>query len=243
MKHWLGRNAARKGQFIVIAALVIALLVMATVLGIYQLAQDRQQLRYTSAKEILLSITTDLERALGYALSNSSLLYERLWWEQLDVLNAADRSNRTGHEFVSTWTRSILTSYSNLGARMGWGYPYTFNFEWGRVTTSPARGYSQVDTEFHLDLTGLGISGWVGKAAKRVQLTLYPESITVNGLESTFMFSLDKEWDRTIDNLSEEDIKDIKVEYGYADKPWVPPVLRHAKVVPGGLKYLGNGAY
>ena len=158
-----------RGQFVVIAALLIALLTLSLALSIHQVNLHRQQLRYEPVEELVLGITSDLDRCLTYALSLASQKYYET--RSLDI------ARNEGYQFISKWVRSILASYAHLGIKMIMHSPLNpteegptdvqIIFNWD----NPA-GNSKVDTQFDLDIEAYGFKGWVGRSAKFVNLEI-----------------------------------------------------------------------
>ena len=64
-----------RGQFVIIAALLIAVLTFSMAYSIHQINLQRQELAYSPVQELVLGITSDLERALNTACNASSLAF------------------------------------------------------------------------------------------------------------------------------------------------------------------------
>jgi len=204
---------ARRGQFVVIAALIISILVMGTALVISQLGSTRQRLAYRPVKETVLAITSDLDRALAHALSAASLKYNQTYQQE----PASDE----GYSFISAWTRAVITTYSNLGLEMRLtpaqeGYTdVKFLFDWGTTT-----GLSYAATKFDMNVTTLGFTGWKGESVKAAILAMNPDSITVQETPlpgtTTLTFQLTDENGAPISDLAEENLQAlIHLTQGY----------------------------
>lgn len=104
--HSLVRN--KKGQFVIIIALLIAALTLAAVISIQGINIHSQSISYKPANEFLLGVTSDMNRALTFALS-----------EYTDgVLNQGlteGAAAAVGSQFMESWKQSMLTSYSSYG--------------------------------------------------------------------------------------------------------------------------------
>ncbi|MEM2904891.1 MAG: hypothetical protein QW057_02165 [Candidatus Bathyarchaeia archaeon] len=224
-------HTARRGQFIIIAAVLIGVLVMTTALAIGQLATVAKRLNYKPVKETILAITSDLDRALTHALSAASLAYNASGYDE-------QSASEEGYRFISAWTRSVLTAYSNLGLEMKLtpaqdGYTdVKFLFDWGTTT-----GLSYAATKFHMNATALGFTGWKGESVKAVILQMKPDTITVQETPlpgtTTVSFQLTDENGAPISDVAEENLQAfIHLTQGY----WVRAQgLR--------LSYLGAGIY
>jgi len=227
----LARNI--RGQFVVGAALIIAILTLAVALSIYQVSLHRQQLVYEPVKELVLGITSDLDRALTFALGNASQEYYKTGSE--------DWAGAQGYGFISMWVRSILASYSHLGVKMNMSVPTNstqgglrdvlFHFDWGQRV-----GLSYVYTKFDLDVDAYGFKGWVGESKKFVGLTIFPESMRLNEsgpLGSTILNFHVQDNEYPIPNLTPDSLE----IYAHITRDvWFPANITS-------LSYLGGGNY
>ncbi len=230
-------HRSRRGQFVILAALLISLLTLSISLSIHRLSLQRQQLRHEPVEELALGLTSDLDRSLAHALSRAS--------ERYYETGSAEYAEGEGRAFISKWVKSAIASFSSLGlgltmnssSGMGGKIDVDFNLDWGKE-----RGISQVYTEFRLDIESYGFKGWVGHSGKYVKLDLYPSLLKPSmgpwgGQGNTSLaFRLVEGKDveeRPIPNLSAENLR-----------VWVN--LTRTSMVQGnitGLRYLGMGMY
>jgi hypothetical protein len=227
----------RRGQFVIAAALLISMLTLSVALSIHQLSLQRQHLSYEPVEELVLGITSDLDRCLAHALSRASEVYY--------TSGSREMAEREGRAFISKWVKSVMASYSSHGIGLamnsssgsGGKLNVDFTLSWGNGT-----GLSQVYTEFRLDLASYGFRGWVGHSGKYVRLSTSPELIhcsegSQGGEGSTsVVFSLVEGKDAAQQPVTGLMGEDITV--------WVN--LTRTSMVQGnitGLRYLGMGHY
>jgi len=227
-----------RGQFTIIAALLISILTLSLVLSIHQTNLHRQQLRYEPVEELVLGITSDLDRCLTHALSIATQRYHDN--KSLGTVYATDE----GYNFISKWVRSVLASYAHLGVKMAMSVPENetaggpTDIGWSIDWAHP-RGVSQVFTKFDLDIDAYGFKGWVGRSAKFVRLEILPQSIELDNQSTTLKFKIlqGKLSDTLpIPNLTPESLNKSKV---YIPKLTSSPIPTNIT----NLSYLGSGTY
>jgi len=188
---------AKRGQFVVVSALIIGIIVLSTALSIYQMGLNRQYFRYKSVRELVLGITSDFDRCLAHALSLASKKYFETW-DQISAIAEGDA-------FIWKWVRSISTTYSNLGLEMlvmsESKSGVDFIFDWGSDV-----GRSSIRGTFSLNVTGYGYTGWIGESAKYVMLKVYTDTIENSGSDipgsTTVDFNVMKEMGNPASNLN-----------------------------------------
>jgi len=218
------------GQFVVLAALLIATLTLSLALSIHQLNLQWQQLRYEPVEELVLGITSDLDRCLTHALSVASEQYYETGVEK----NATSK----GYNFISKWVRSVLASYSHLGIKMNMSVPIngtgltdvSWQLDWRKEV-----GLSQVYTKFDLDVDAYGFKGWIGHSGRFVMLRIFPDSITLTNRTTTLRFQIveGKGQALPIPNLTNES---LKIWAHLTQNVMVPAEVNR-------LRYLGGGNY
>src|SRR3990170_3189744 len=161
-----------KGQFVIIVALLISVLTLSLTFSIHQVNFHKQELRYQPVNELLLGVTSDMERALSKALSVYT--YTLLGGPSTETV-----ATELGTEYMSTWKKAVLTSYSTLDLRLTHDY-LRFGSNWNGPV-----GFSIASTEYNLDVNGYGFKGWTGRAAKFVRLEFFPDSIDVTDPNQT----------------------------------------------------------
>jgi hypothetical protein len=168
----------KKGQFIIIAALLIAALTLATTISIYEINIQRQSITYRPVDEFLLGTTSDMNRVLAASLANytDGIINQNLTEAETSI--AASQS-------ITTWKESMLTSYSSYGIRMKEPLLPTWNCLWNGTTT-----YSLAAVIYDIDVDSYGFKGWMGRSYRYVQLQIFPGSIQSDSATTSFNFTL-----------------------------------------------------
>lgn len=196
----------RKGQFVVIAALLIAVLTLSVAASIYQLSSHRQELSYKPINELVLGIANDADRALTHALSNATKQYYNTLLTYGDEAYSQQLGNLSGVDNLLKWQRAVIASYPQLGVNMNFSETPSFTFQWN----NPSVGLSQASIPvYDLDIAAYGFRGWSGQAIKYVKLTL--NDATFNNASYTTVYFGVKEStpdmsDAPIPNLTVDDI-------------------------------------
>jgi hypothetical protein len=155
-----------KGQFVIIVALLIAALTLATIISIHSINIHSQSIAYTPANEFLLGITADMNRALTVSLAKYTN-------EILNLKHTEETAIENGTNFMETWKQSVLTSYSNYGIEIRTDLPQnmntTFRKDWEHVN-GISSSYAYIPYAF--DVNSYGFIGWTGTTAKYVQLQI-----------------------------------------------------------------------
>jgi len=226
----MGAYQAKRGQIIIAGTLLVAVLALSVTLSIYRMSGENEELRARPVRETVLGITSDVDRALTYALSNASQVFRSLWTE--DVANASREASETGRGFLSTWKRSVLTAYSNLGLRLEYSSE-RFESDWNGPV-----GWSSASCTVELDVSGYGFTGWRAERNRAVGLVLDNNTIVPDPEEheTTLDFSISDRYggqSRPISDLSPENIEILAHVTGPI---WVRGVARS-------LEYRGGGNY
>ena len=218
-----------RGQFVIIAALFIAVLPLSLAASIHGINLNRQELRYQPVQELILGVTSDLERALSHALSIAS---QRYYYSNRSASEAQAAANM-GQQYISKWVRSAITAYSNLGLRITTQPSHdSFNFQSWTTTM----GMSSVVADFNLDVDAYGFQGWVGRSAKYATLRILSEQVSMPSFERTITFQIEQS------ALSE----DQGVPIPNLTNVQVGSIITGNNRIQGnvsGLTYLGGGKY
>ena len=170
-----------KGQFVIIAALLIAALTLATVISIHEININRQSIVYKPVNEFLLGTTSDMNRALTVALANYT---DGIANNKTSIVEANYTAYRTASQFMTTWKESVLTSYSSYGIRINPDYDMTPRFEigpWNGTTPwANSTTFSFAYIPYGFDVDSYGFKGWVGATIKYVKLQIFSETVETN---------------------------------------------------------------
>ena len=173
---------AERGQFVIIAALLIATLTLTLTLSIYQTNIHRQELSYHPVNELLLGVTSDMERSLSYSLSQYTTA----------ILNnqGGPFAETQGQQFMATWKQSVLSSYASSGLKINESPPpaSTLSFSYWWNSGSDSISFSRAVCTYNIDVDSYGFKGWTGSVAKYVQLQIL--LVTTNGGQTSLSFNL-----------------------------------------------------
>jgi len=227
---------SKRGQFVIIAALLIAVLTFSLVLSIHQINLQQQELAYNPVQELVLGITSDLERALNTACNASSSTFNATRYLMNDG-QAKNVAINTGTGFMANWTRSILTAYANAGLNitMMQNSPI-FDFKWDQLT-----GTTYASAYFSLDAASYGFQGYIGHSQKTVVFSIDPSTINnANPSSTTLHISLTESTGSNSTPIPNLTIPNINVKRSSA--PGLLPMQWPTSSVTQ-LTYLGNGEY
>jgi hypothetical protein len=220
-----------RGQFVIIAALLISILTLSLVLSIHQINLNQQELRYKPVDELVLGITSDLDRCLTHALSLASMRYNQTW-----PPGSSDLASQEGKNFISTWVRSVVACYADMGLKMRMeANPETpdvlFFFYWGKGI-----GISYVYTRFDLDIDAYGFKGWVGQSQKIIVLQLATPVIIADSNSTLLQFHIEDERGYPIQNLTPES---LQINASISNSTWTTVPTEDIT----SMNYLGGGDY
>lgn len=148
-----------KGQFVIIIALLIAMLTLATAFSINEINVHRQCITYRPVDEFLLGTTSDMNRALTFGLKTFTTDLENNKTDQVAM--------QDGLNFMGQWNKSMLTAYSSYGLRINAPFNAYFEYDWSADTA-----YSSALLTYDFDVDSYGFIGWAGMTHKYVQLQL-----------------------------------------------------------------------
>ncbi|MGD0331105.1 MAG: hypothetical protein ABSB40_11810 [Nitrososphaeria archaeon] len=220
-----GRKA-RKGQFLILTAvvLVLALILISTILNTAILS--RTEYLEPSFREVTQKISTDFPDALGGALSNATMTYKATGNMTEALLNAEIS--------LANWRENILNEYVGFGVRLSVSDP-VIELNWD----TPDEGNSSITANVGLNLTTLGFSGWndteTVEASAQVQRS--PDSVIVTPNELTFNMTFVKEDGSPVTSLTNETLE-INAHYVGAQQ-----VYQTLNMSTATFRYLGNGLY
>lgn len=207
-----------RGQIILALAIVMSIVILSVSFSVYQMNAGRRLLKYEPAKEVVLAVTSDFERALAVALRDASMEFD----ETYDGNNATSM----GKNVLRKWMRSAVTAYSHLGAEMEI-MESSFKFNW-----NISRGISFAYSDFSMDVEAYGFRGWVGRSEKSVTLEIV--NVRKTGANSaTLNFSI-RDNGKPVPNLT---LNLLKVFV------WDESLSTWAEAESIHMEYLGGGNY
>ena len=222
----------KKGQFIIIGAIIIAVFMFALTLTISQMNVQRQTFSFEPVDEIVITVSSDFERCLQSAFSKASQGYLQSYLVEEQPEDSGARELLDGE--VRRWLNAVSSAYSGYGINVTFtadresGSCLGLSLEW-----SEDRGTSYVYTTFGLDVAGYGLEGLALTKSIRVDLNI---------LEAKMSFAGDRGKVTMKFTISE------KVNEGRPTKPSIKGI---SVVAEGGgvdessikLDYLGQGVY
>lgn len=220
----------KRGQFVIIAALLIAALTLATTISIHNITIHRQSITYQPVDEYLLGVTSDMNRVMTSTLASytDGILNQGLTEAEADAYAS---------QSITAWESSVLSSYSSYGLRMNDPLVPLWNYLWEGTTA-----YSFSYATYNIDIDSYGFKGWMGRSYKYVQLQIFPMSITNDSSTTSFDFMLKESAvsdDAAVpitDLESKPDLEYFHVGNYSLGEPFLP-----ADDVS--LQYFGNGNY
>ena len=217
----------KRGQFVIIVALIIAALTLATALSIHQATIHRQSIAYKPADEFLLGTTSDMNRALTVALSKYTY----------QTINDLPDSETTASDFVNTWRASTLLSYSSYGIRIRTDLSQNMipHFQTNWVTNGISSSYAYMPYAF--DVESYGFIGWTGTSTKYIQLQIKSVEVenwptgTANIVFQLMQSDISINNPNPISNLPNNPAQDTfrigtyNADTGAKDEPWPQPII------------------
>ncbi|MEM0050745.1 MAG: hypothetical protein QW424_01820 [Candidatus Bathyarchaeia archaeon] len=173
-----GFRSGRSGQFVVLAAVIVAALMFSLIVTVNQISVIRQEVSYEPIDELVLAVISDFERCLIRALAIATQNYSETW--NLSLAKMA------GEELIEEWKKALPESYSGLGLNIllasenvsgrGIGWEITWDRE---------NGGSMIYTTFAMEIGRYGLKGMVVTIPMAVFLNIQNVSINSSGGGST----------------------------------------------------------
>ncbi|MCS7140521.1 MAG: hypothetical protein N3F04_05495 [Candidatus Nezhaarchaeota archaeon] len=183
-----GLKSNRRGQFIIIAALIMAGLMLSLVLSISKLSTSRLELGYEPVDETALAIAGDFERCLVRALATATKRYSETWNKTLAVTS--------GEEVIKNWIKATLESYSGFGLTITLNPENETdigrNIDWW-IDWSGKQGKSAVYATFDMDIGTYGLKNLAVILRKALRLNILNATSTDKTLNITFQVYLSDE--------------------------------------------------
>lgn len=224
-------NRGKNGQFVILSAVIIATFTLSLVLSIHQISINNQQLNYNPVEELVLGITSDLDRCLTHALSIAS--------QEYNATRDITAAEAVGNDFIARWASSIVGAYSNIGLRFdlkkatNGSSGVVWEFNWGN-----SEGESYVFTQFSMDIDAYGFKGWTYYSQKYVSLWIDNSSITLGQNRTSLKLTVEegKEYNyrKPVQDLTPEFIK-LTLSSNDTGVATNPNIIS--------LVYLGQGEY
>ncbi|MEM2714813.1 MAG: hypothetical protein QXL45_03750 [Candidatus Bathyarchaeia archaeon] len=158
----------KRGQFVILAAVIIAVFMFSLVLTISQISTGRQEVAYEPIDESVLAITGDFERCLTEALA---MVTQRIYYDE----GAKD----VGEKFIKDWLVATSESYNSFGINIvltpensaGSNYVDWF-IDWEK-----GKGISAVHATFGMDIEAYGLKNLAITLQKVLRLEILDSEI------------------------------------------------------------------
>lgn len=161
---------SRRGQFIVAAAMFIALIILSMSLMIYSAGSRYQTLEKEPVREIVQTITDDFKRMLTIALAD----YSR------------DKATNAFKKAVSRWANKTLYCYSGMGLQLdvniAGNSPY-LNYSLGKDSFEIG-----ANVTLNLNITSIGFYGYTYPAQLKLNVTVSEVSWSLNPARTDVTF-------------------------------------------------------
>ena len=201
----------KRGQMIVIAALLMAILLVSLLPITYMATTHYRFMRYKSVKEITANIASEFKRGLEAILATSTHIYNKTFYLEPGRLVAKKLLNR--------WIMTLLKAYSGVGIQV--------NVSYGDILLQPAKdGYPEVRIEegeimkcfwyfpraisaiyatMSLNLTEYGLYGWNISRLVLLNLTINTDQIGIDYSKDIAWFNMTllKEYQEPVNDLAE----------------------------------------
>ncbi|MEM1562370.1 MAG: hypothetical protein QXV75_05235 [Candidatus Bathyarchaeia archaeon] len=183
----------KRGQFVILAAVIIAAFMFSLVLTVSQISTSRQEVAYEPVDESVLAITSDFERCLTRALANATKTY----YDETEAAGSYERAELSGeaagNNVIEGWLRAALEIYSGFGVNIYVAPPNStgknadWEIEWGE-----RNGTSAVYATFSMDIEAYGLRGLTITLQKVVRLSILDVNIesTSTGIIMTMKFKV-----------------------------------------------------
>jgi len=219
-------NRNRKGQFIVVGAIMIAAFMFALMLTMSQMSVQRQVLSPEPVDEVVLAVSSDFERSLKAAFARASQQYLESYLKGEDDTKAKQLLNSE----LQRWLEATSSAYSGYGLRIALAGGNGSNF-YGEFRWSGNPGISYVYATFDMDVESYGFRGLALTKFMSLQLNISKINSTEGGT--------------TI-------ITEFKVDEDIGEGRSLTPSIKRVEAIVGGkrigsgdieLSYLGQGVY
>jgi len=220
---------SRKGQLVIIAALIILILMLTLVLSISRINLSIQELEYEPVQEIVLGITSDFDRCLTYALSLATHRYNITG-------GSLEEASQVGNEFIMKWIDATLNSYSNLGLNVTILNPQSGATDIAWLMDWDSRvGVSCVFAEFRLDVDAYGFKGWMSRSLTAVFLNIMRDLIDNRSIVIV-EFQIIERKSGSFEPISNLTVEDLRLTLDLVLDMKIPVNITS-------LTYQGNGIY
>lgn len=169
----------RRGQFVILASVMIAAFMFSLILTIGQMSASRLEVPYEPVDELILTITSDFERCLTGALAAATQKYSETWNESL--------AESVGNAVIGGWHKALLEAYSGLGLDLPLDVARNIDWmiDWGSV-----RGSSSVSTSLRVGVEAYALRNLVVIMKKAIHLKILNAAFNAANRSMTIEFEI-----------------------------------------------------
>jgi hypothetical protein len=226
------KRISRSGQFIVITALFIGMLTIATAIMLYETQAYQQHFRYRPYQDIMVNLENDLKRALACSLANATITYNRTWtqsgsWTAAGFIDG----ERNAQLFLNRWKQTAMRAFAGMGVSIDAKNSSSklVNMTWGSTDCR-----SRADASLVSNATTLGLFSWKENVTVELRVIVNMSSFESDATSTNMTFKALKEGGQITKDIANDS---VKISYYDATiKKWMNTTVNF-------FAYLGNGIY
>lgn len=228
-------GVSRAGQFIVITAIIIGMVVMSTAILIYETQVYEQHFRYHPYQDVTIDLENDVKRALACSLANATIRYNKTWaplgalpkWDSTGF----DNGERNARQYMQQWRLTAINAFAGLGANLvvSNASRNLVNMTWAKKDSM-----SSANATIMVNMTTIGMFSWQRNISVALRVTVNMSSITSSGSCTNLTFRALEDNQQIVNDLPNTSIK--VSFYDTVSGKW-----KNASV--NFCDYYGNGVY
>jgi len=217
----------RRGQIVIIATLVIAILILSIAAMLYETATTYQRIRREYVSGLLDNISREFDKVLMYILMSATQRY--------NLTAEIDTPRAYAYLKFSYWTKSLIRELSEYGAQVNITYPRIFLqparvlydmeieeryvYDLIKMYWYATQGLSVISASVTVNIPGLGFYGWNKTSLILLNATALLDKIRVETIGTESYTAVDiivnKENNIPIERLSKSSFKVMYFEPDY----------------------------
>jgi len=222
----------RSGQFIVITALMIGMVAMATAILIYDTQVYQQHFRYRPYQDVTIDLENDVKRALACSLANATISYNKTWspsgsWSP----SGFDTGESNANLFLEQWRLTVINAFSGQGVNL---VVKNSSKKLVNMTWASLDSISSANATLTFNMTTLGMFSWQRNVTVALRVSVNMTSITSSGTNTNLTFRALEEYQHIVNDLPNTSV--MVSFYDNGTSKW-----KNASVID--FYYLGNGVY
>jgi len=222
----------RSGQFIVITALIIGMVAMASAVFLYETQVYEQHFRYRPYQDVVMDLENDVKRALACSLANATITYNKTW-SPSGTWNPAgfDEGESNAEKFMQQWQLTAINAFAGLGANLmaSNSCKKLVNMTWARPDS-----ISSANSTLKVNMTGLGMFSWQRNITVALRITVNMSSFAGDASVTNLTFRAICDYQMIVNDLSNTSVRLAFYDIGQA---------KYTNVSLLYFDYRGNGVY